>query len=64
MSTNGPAVFLQFPCEVSMNESITFLIDSINFSDAVPKDIGLKYSMYMFAITGDYGEPIAMSSSC
>ena len=47
-----------------MNVSSTYLGLIDGFSDVDPNAISSKYSMYMLANTGDYGEPIASPSSC
>ena len=47
-----------------MNVSSTHLSHIDGFSDVNPKAISSKYSIYMFANTGNNGEPIASPSSC
>ena len=47
-----------------MNVSSMYLSYIDGFSDVDPNAISSKYSMYMFANTGDNGETIASSSSC
>ena len=46
-----------------MNVSSTYLSHIDGFSDVDPNAISSKYSMYMLANTGDYGEPIPSPSS-
>lgn len=47
-----------------MKVTFVHLIHTVSFSAIGSKAISSKYFMYMFAIIGDKGEPIAKSSSC
>lgn len=47
-----------------MNVPSIYLMHNVGFSGAFSEAISSQFSMYIFAISGDNGEPIVKSFSC